>query len=65
MTISSLPCHHVHDTTTRYDHATKLLSFLLICPMCGTERVVETRRYEPRFIPRDEDGHGLALPEAA
>ena len=42
-------CGHLHDTTTRYDHERKLLSFLLVCPVCGTERVLETQRYEPRF----------------
>jgi hypothetical protein len=46
------PCHHLHDTTTRYDRAGKLLSFLLVCTVCGTARVIETRRYEPCFIPR-------------
>jgi hypothetical protein len=48
----SVPCHHLHDTTTRYDAEAKQLSFLLICRMCGTESVVQTQRYEPRFIPR-------------
>jgi hypothetical protein len=43
------PCGHLHDTTTHYDHAMKLLHFLEVCPHCGTERVVETQRYEPRF----------------
>jgi hypothetical protein len=42
-------CGHLHDTTTRYDHARKLLTFLLVCPVCRTERVLETQRYEPRF----------------
>jgi hypothetical protein len=46
------PCDHVHDSTTRYDHDQKLLTFLLVCPVCGTERVMETQRYEPRFEPR-------------
>jgi hypothetical protein len=43
-----VPCHHLHDTTTRYDRVATLLNFLLVC----AARVVETRRYEPRFIPR-------------
>jgi hypothetical protein len=45
------PCGHVHDTTTRYDHERKLLSFLLVCPQCGTEKVVDTQRYQPRLVP--------------
>ena len=39
----------MHDTTTRYDHARKLLHFLLICPPCGTEKLIETQSYEPQF----------------
>ena len=42
-------CEHVHDSTTRYDHDRKLLTFLLVCSVCGTEKVVETMHYEPRF----------------
>jgi hypothetical protein len=44
-------CDHLHDSTTRYDHDQKLLVFLLVCPVCGTEKVVESRHYEPRFDP--------------
>jgi hypothetical protein len=47
-----VPCHHLHDSTTCYDRVAKLFSFLLVCTVCGTARVVETLRYEPRFIPR-------------
>jgi hypothetical protein len=53
------PCGHVHDTTTRYDHERKLLSFLLVCPVCGTEKVMETQRYEPRFVPAAESEQPL------
>jgi hypothetical protein len=49
--LRALPCEHLHDSTTRYDHDRKLLSFLLICPVCGIERVMETQHYEPRFQP--------------
>jgi hypothetical protein len=42
-------CDHLHDTTSRYDVAKKLLTFLLCCPVCGTERVIESLRYEPEF----------------
>jgi hypothetical protein len=45
------PCRHLHDTTTRYDRVAKLLSFLLVCTVCATARIVETLRYEPCFIP--------------
>jgi hypothetical protein len=48
---TAAPCDHVHDTTTRYDHDQKLLTFLLVCPVCGTERVIQTQHYEPRFEP--------------
>jgi hypothetical protein len=44
-------CDHLHATTTRYDHAEKRLTFLLVCPVCGTEKVLETMAYEPRFEP--------------
>jgi len=37
-----VPCHHLHDTTTRYDCVAEVLSFLLVCTVCGTARVVET-----------------------
>jgi hypothetical protein len=43
---------HLHHSTTRYDHDQKVLTFLLVCPICGTERVMETQHYEPRFEPR-------------
>jgi hypothetical protein len=42
-------CDHLHDTTTRYDAGEKLLTFLLVCPSCRTEKVLETQHYEPRF----------------
>jgi hypothetical protein len=45
-------CGHLHDNTTRYDHDQKVLTFLLVCPVCGTERVMEAQHYEPRFEPR-------------
>jgi hypothetical protein len=48
---TAAPCDHVHDSTTRYDHDQKPLTLLLICPVCGTERVIETQHHEPRFEP--------------
>jgi hypothetical protein len=44
-------CDHLHATTTRYDHAERRLTFLLVCPVCGTEKVLETMHYEPRYEP--------------
>jgi hypothetical protein len=46
---TAAPCDHVHDSTTRYDHDQKLLTFLLVCPVCGTEKIVDAQHYEPRF----------------
>jgi hypothetical protein len=44
-------CDHLYDTTTRYDAARKLLTFLLVCPVCRIEQVVETLEYAPNFAP--------------
>jgi hypothetical protein len=44
-------CDHLHEQTSRYDANEKSLSFLLVCPTCRTEHVVETLTYEPRFKP--------------
>jgi hypothetical protein len=44
-------CDHLFDPTSRYDTARKLLTFLLVCPVCGTQEIVETLAYEPRFEP--------------
>jgi hypothetical protein len=41
-------CQHLHETTSRYDKARKLLTFLLVCPVCDVEHVVDIVRYEPR-----------------
>ena len=43
-------CAHLHDSTSRYDAAKKVMTLLLVCPACGIERVVETLEYEPRPI---------------
>jgi hypothetical protein len=43
-------CDHLHDTTSRYDAAEKLLTFLRVCRICGIEQVVETVEYEPRPV---------------
>jgi hypothetical protein len=42
-------CAHLHDTTTRYDRKNKVLTFLLVCSVCGTQKVVEEFPYEPTF----------------
>jgi hypothetical protein len=44
-------CDHLFDTTTRYDRRRRLLTFLLFCPVCRTETVVDSLTYEPDFIP--------------
>jgi hypothetical protein len=49
--VPDAPCDHIHETTSRYDHAEKRLTFLLVCDTCQTERVVETVHYEPHFEP--------------
>jgi hypothetical protein len=43
-------CEHLYDTTTRYDQLRHILTFLLVCPECRTERVVETLEYSPRYV---------------
>jgi hypothetical protein len=53
-------CNHLCDTTTRYEHEQKLLHFLLVCPECGTERLIETVDYEPRFVETPEAGQAEA-----
>jgi len=45
------PCHHLHDTTSRYDGAKKPLTLLLVCHACRSEKVIVTLAYEPRFEP--------------
>jgi hypothetical protein len=44
-------CDHLHEQTSHYDARAKLLSFLLVCPACGTEQVVQRLPYEPRYKP--------------
>jgi hypothetical protein len=46
-------CDHLFDTTSRYDRQRKLLTFVLFCPACETETVVETLRYAPAFRRHD------------
>ena len=53
-------CDHLHDTTTRYDRAEKILTFLLVCHVCGTEKVIETLPYEPRFEPLEPSATPMA-----
>jgi hypothetical protein len=45
-------CDHLYETTSRYETATKVLTFLLVCPVCRVEEVAETLEYEPNFAPR-------------
>jgi hypothetical protein len=51
VTLRPAPCGHLHDSTTRYDQEQKVLTFLLVCRVCGTEKVIESQHYEPRFEP--------------
>jgi hypothetical protein len=51
VSLRAAPCDHLHDSTTRYDPEQRLLTFLLVCSVCGTEKVVAIRHYEPRFEP--------------
>ena len=44
-------CKHFHEATSRYDRDARLLTLLLVCPVCRIEKVVETLDYEPRFVP--------------
>jgi len=47
-------CAHLFDTTSRYDRERRLLTFVLFCPTCETETIVETLRYAPAFKRHDE-----------
>jgi hypothetical protein len=51
-------CEHLFDSTSRYDIEQKLLTFLLVCPVCRTETVVDTLPYEPAFKRFDAVGAG-------
>jgi hypothetical protein len=41
---------------TRFDPIGELLTFLLICPVCSTEKVIESLHYKPRFRPLPATG---------
>jgi hypothetical protein len=56
----SVRCDHLHDSTSRYDHEAKRLTFLLVCPVCRTERVVDSIPYEPKFTPHEAPQPGGA-----
>jgi hypothetical protein len=51
VSLRPVPCDHLHESTTRYDQEQKVLTFLLVCAVCGTEKVMESQHYEPRFEP--------------
>jgi len=59
-----LRCDHLHDTTTRYEHAAKRLDFFLVCPVCGTEKLIQSVPYEPRFEPMWASVQSLRRPRA-
>jgi hypothetical protein len=58
---SALMCEHLYETTSRYDAVTKLLTFLLVCPVCRIEQTVETLEYVPRFVPTIPGSPGAAV----
>jgi hypothetical protein len=43
-------CDHLHDSASRDDAAERVLALLLVCCICGSERIVETLEYEPRPV---------------
>ena len=45
-------CDHLYDSTSRYDAGSKLLTLMLVCPVCRIEEIVQTLDYEPNFVPR-------------
>jgi hypothetical protein len=47
---SLVVCDHLQDTTSRYDPAEKVLTFIRVCRICGIEQVVETLDYEPKPV---------------
>jgi hypothetical protein len=49
--IGQASCDQLHESTSRYDRTAKRLTFLLVCPVCQTEKVIETCHYEARFEP--------------
>lgn len=53
-------CSDIYETTSRYDRERKVLTFLLLCPVCGIENVVARLDYEPAFSPA-----GTPLPSQA
>jgi hypothetical protein len=55
-------CDHVYETTSRYDADRKLLSFLLVCPVCEIEEIVQTIEYAPKYTAHPAPA---ALPVAA
>ena len=38
----TLMCDHLYETTSPYETATQVLTFLLVCPICCVEEVVDT-----------------------
>ena len=43
-------CDHLYETTSRYDADRKLLTFLLVCPVCEIEETVQAIEYAPSFV---------------
>jgi hypothetical protein len=57
-----VPCDHVPHSSTRYDHVEKLLSFLPVYPVCGTES--SSRRSLTRLTSPHTRQPGAQLPGA-
>jgi hypothetical protein len=45
------PCARPTTRARPYDHDQQLLTFLLVCRVCGTEELMHRQPYEPRFEP--------------
>jgi hypothetical protein len=43
-------CDHLYESTSRYDADRELLSFLLVCPVCEIEEIVQIIEYAPSFV---------------
>jgi hypothetical protein len=58
-------CDHLHDTVSRYDHAAKRLELLLTCPVCETEKVIQSLAYGAQVEPSVASVHALHAREGA
>jgi hypothetical protein len=54
-------CEHLQETTSRYDPAEKVLTFVLLCRTCHTEQVIAQLDYEPRPIALSGEFTGVSV----